>query len=214
MEYHYPLSINSLKKLLFFLYPYAKRSGYHTALSREDFTLAQKNIFLTYGEILPDGLDKILRFVQPNYNDSFIDLGSGAGKIVLQSFLCTNMKACYGVEIDQARFNTSLDALYDLQQKLPELFHDSSRSIKFFNINILEFDFSKVTIVFSNATCFGPNLMSKIADKVNLSSSVRVIISTHKIDGLLNLTKEYLIEVETSWHIPPAKSNCYLYLKP
>lgn len=212
-EYNYPLNLASLKKLYFFIYTFSNRSGYPAALSREDQTLAQKNIFLTYGEVLPEGIEKLLEFVEPNSFDSFVDLGSGAGKIVLQSFLCSNMRACYGVEIDQARFNTSMDALTDLQQKLPGLF-DNNRIIKFFNSNILECDFSEVTLVFSNATSFGPNLMSKIADKVNLSQSVRAIMSTHKIEGLLNLTDEYIIEVETSWHVPPAKSNCYLYLKP
>lgn len=193
---------------------YKERSGYNCSLSREDQTLAMKKIFLTYGEILPEGLAKLFDFVKVNPEDSFVDLGSGAGKAVLQSYLCTDMHSSYGVEIDEARFQISVEAIEDLKQKAPHLFADLNKKIYFLNKNITDFDFSKVSLVFSNATCFGPNLMGLIAEQINNNPNVRAAMSTHKIEGLLNLTQENIVDIEVSWHIPPNTSPCYVYTKP
>jgi hypothetical protein len=135
----------------------------------------------------------------------------------LQSYLCTDIAASYGVEIDSARYDLSQKILTELQQSVPNFFNNQinnqNRTLLFENKNITDFDFSKVTIVFSNATCFGPNLMGIIADKINSHPNIRAAMSSQRIEGLVNLTTENIIEVEVSWHVPPAKSNIYVYVK-
>lgn len=208
------ISIPDLKDIFSILYK--ERSGYISALSREDETLAQQKIFLTYGEILPEGLAKLLEFVKASKDDSFVDLGSGAGKTVLQTYLSYGIKNSYGVEIDGARYQIALEAFNALEGVCPGVTANrasKSQSVGFENINITDFDFNKASLVFCNATCFGPNLMGIIADKVNNSPSVRAVMSTHKIEDLTNLTKESIVQIEVSWHIPPNTSPCYVYTK-
>lgn len=204
-----PLSFYQLKEVLFLLYH--NRSGYTSALSREDQTLAQQNIFLTYGEILPEGLAKLFNFIKPTVNDSFVDLGSGVGKAVMQSYLASEMTASYGVEIDKARNNIALEALEELKQSIPNFFTNKAKIIELHNTNIIDFDFNLVSIVFCNATCFGPNLMGVISNKINNSRSVRAVMSTCRIEGLVNLTQENIVDIEVSWHLPPSTSPCYVY---
>ncbi len=204
-----PLSLHELKEVLFLVYH--NRSGYISALSREDETLAQQKIFLTYGEILPEGLAKLYQFVKLTVEDSFVDLGSGIGKAVLQSYLSTQMAASYGVEIDKARHELAVEALQELKQSAPNLFANQSKLIEFHNTNITDFDFNLASIVYCNATCFGPNLMGVISDKINNSRSVRAVMSTCRIEGLVNLTQENIVDIEVSWHLPPSTSPCYVY---
>lgn len=206
-----PIDLNKFIDLV--EYYYANRSGYICAFDREDPTLAQKNIFLTYGEILPQGLARLFEFVNPTMNDSFVDLGSGAGKTVLQSYLCTDMHASYGVEIDLARHNLAHDVLEKIKQETPVLFEQNNKSIEFINSSIEDFDFSQVTLVFANSTCFGGNLITDILKKINNSPNIRAVFTTKKIEGFKYLPEFEIVPIETSWHVPPSKSNCYVYYK-
>lgn len=191
---------------------YNGKSGYICELNREDPELTKKNIFLTYGEILPQGLARLFDFVKPTAADAFVDLGSGAGKTVLQSFLCTDMRGSFGVEIDGARHKVAHDVLLTLQQKAPELFHPN-KNIEFLNTNLMEFDFNQVTLVFANSTCYGGNLIATIIDKINKNPNIRAVMTTKQLAGLVYLTKSEMVPIETSWHVPPSKSNCYVYYK-
>ncbi len=212
IDCHSLISIPDLKDIFNILYK--ERSGYTSALSREDATLAQQKIFLTYGEILPEGLAKLFEFVKVSQDDSFVDLGSVAGKTVLEAYLSYQMKNSYGVEIDSARHQVALEAFSALERVCPGVIDDrgnKSQTIEFENINIINFDFRKVSLVFCNATCFGPNLMSIIAGKVNNSPNVRAVMSTHRMEDLIHLTKESTVQIEVSWHVPPNTSPCYVY---
>lgn len=206
-----PLNLAELKEILYYLF--MERSGYQSALNRDDQTLAGQNIFLTYGEILPEGMAKLMAFVKPTANDSFVDLGAGVGKAVLQSYLCTDMQASYGVEIDNTRCELSTEALAELKQAVPKFFNNKAKIIEFQRMNIIDFNFDKVSIVFCNATCFGPNLMSKIATKINNSPSVRALLTTCRVEGLVGFTAESIVDIEVSWHMPPGTSPCYVYTK-
>lgn len=210
-----PIDIIDFKNILEYLYQ--NRSGYITDLNREDPELVKQHIFLTYGEILPEGLNRLFDYVNINNNDSFVDLGSGAGKTVLQSYLCTNIKNSYGVEIDLARHNVAIDALNDLKQNyndiIPGLLSNRDRNIEFLNINIKDFDFSKASILFCNATCYSGGLMDFIKEQVEKNTNIRAVMSTQKIHDMARLANETIIEIETSWHVPPNKSNCYVYMQ-
>lgn len=203
-----PLELNDFIIILAKLYK--NKSGYICEINREDPELVKKNIFLTYGEILPQGLERLFDFIKPTAADSFVDLGAGAGKTVLQSFLCTQMQVSFGVEIDGARYKVSEDVLTQLKQEVPQLFNQS-RSVEFLHANLADFDFNKVTIVFANSTCYGGNLLASIVAKINQNPKIRAVMTTKQLTGLVYLTKSQIIPIETSWHVPPSKSNCYVY---
>lgn len=206
-----PLGIMDFVYLLNDLYK--DRSGFESELNREDYSLTKQNIYLTYGEIMPEGLKRLFDFINPTEHDSFVDLGSGAGKSVLQGYLCTDIRSSYGVEIDGARYRVSQEVLEDLFKKVPDLKNKHKKAIEFENINMTDFDFNKVTLVFANSICNGPHLMEILENKINSSPYVRAVFTTKRMDNLKNLPKFKIIPVETSWHMPPNKSNCYVYYK-
>lgn len=194
---------NHLQALLYY-----NKSGYACERDRSDPSLCKENIYLTYGEILPQGLARLFDFIKLNTDDSFVDLGSGAGKTVLQSVLCHKIKYGYGVEIDKARFDLSQEVL----AKAKNIFIDLN-NIKFIHINIADFNFENCTVIFINSICYGENLMLEIVNRVNLHPEIRAIMTTKRIQGLKHLPKLEVIPVETSWHTPPNKSNCYVYYR-
>lgn len=215
-----PLTSDNFNKLLFLLYK--DRSGYVCNIDRQDPNLAKNKIFLTYGEILPAGLNRLFEFLEVNSDDSFVDLGSGAGKSVLQAFLTTDMLVCKGVEVDSARLQVSKDALRDLEQLMPNLLTTKALSIdldidkvgiEYLKLNIAEYDFNGITIVFMNSICFGENLIADIVAKVNAHENIRALCTTKSIEGLTHLIKQTKIPVETSWHVPPNMTNCYVYYR-
>lgn len=214
-ESHIPLELKKIDKLLFLLYK--KRSGYECAIERNNPKLASDKIFLTYGEILPLGLKRLLDFIEPNQSDRLIDLGSGAGKVVIQAFLASHMEKCYGIEVDPVRNQVANDALADLKSIAPELLLRKSDNydnhIQFINENIADYAFNDVSLIFMNSICFGENLMSDIVKQINDHPNIRAVMSTKRVEGLQSLDNIEIIPVETSWHIPPNRTNCFVYYK-
>ncbi len=201
---HKPLTTDDFNYLQAILY-YSK-SGYVCARDRNDPNLFKENIYLTYGEILPQGLARLFDFINLCEDDSFVDLGSGAGKTVLQSVLCHKIKSGCGVEVDKARFDLSQEVL----GKAKQIFCDLD-NIRFLHKNIVDFDFNNCTVIFTNSICFGENLMLEFVNKINQCPGIRAVMSTKRIEGLQNLLQSEAIPIETSWQVPPNKSNCYVY---
>lgn len=73
--------------------------------------LDRNNKSYIYGEVNPKDIINIIK--QFNYeNCSFLDIGSGCGKIIIS--ISNELKIfCTGVEIDDYRFNKSLELLND-----------------------------------------------------------------------------------------------------
>jgi [histone H3]-lysine79 N-trimethyltransferase len=51
-----------------------------------------------YGETSFDLVLQMIQQVNPTAEDTFIDLGSGVGQVVLQMAAATECKVCYGIE--------------------------------------------------------------------------------------------------------------------
>ena len=58
-------------------------------------------ILKVYGETSPDLIDKILRNINLTEDQTFIDLGSGVGNVVLHVSALANCKHVYGIEYEE-----------------------------------------------------------------------------------------------------------------
>ena len=76
------------------------------AFSRQD--LSEKEVeakfggaptWLTYGEFDLDGFFELLRAAAPREGETFVDVGSGCGRLVLAAALVHNWRACVGIEM-------------------------------------------------------------------------------------------------------------------
>ena len=65
--------------------------------------LSRQRGSLTYGELTPAGVRKLLDYLRLTDRDVFYDLGSGTGKVVLQAAMSVPLKKCVGIEIAASR---------------------------------------------------------------------------------------------------------------
>ena len=123
------------KETLQFCYGIAKsETGRHLtghkviSAAEHSSTLHKKCGLLTYGEVVPDGVTKMLAssYLDGQTASSLLDLGMGTGKVCLQAFLeRTNLKFVLGVELAKSRFSIAEVALLRLAELNPNRFRFS-----------------------------------------------------------------------------------------
>lgn len=158
------------------------------------------NINYVYGEILRSGVDviieKIKKYKKISDKDVFVDIGSGAGKLVLHISIKSDIKTLVGVEIVPQRNRYSKW----IKEKIIQ-----DKSIFFIEKDVRDFDLSIATIVFMNNLCFDSDLIKIIYDKMNRGCH---FISAVKIPECKILKEEFI--VNTSWG---SKLNLFYYIK-
>lgn len=144
----------------------------------------------TYGEIIRQGVDKIIekinKYKSINERDVFVDVGSGAGKVVLHMAIKSNFNTLVGVEIVPQRLRYA--------KKIQESVSVPHKSIFFIEKDILDFDLSIANVVFMNDLAFDDELSWKIYEKLSKGCH---FITTKRVNACKMLKEEF--EVETSW---------------
>jgi len=148
--------VNALKKI----YPACK----HDESQQHELYDGHK---ITYGEMDYEGLARLFKHVQkmsPQIN-TFIDVGSGRGKLCLFMASSAKIKKAIGIELVKARHE---DALC-LQNKVPG---EYAKNVNFINANVFDVDLESeipedpyVFVWFSNL-CFEQNTTNDIFDKL------------------------------------------------
>ena len=73
-----------------------------------------------YGEVLPEGIQNLLDYIDDDMplskEDVFVDLGSGTGKIVLQVALATDFKKVIGIELSETRHGHAIKAVEEARK--------------------------------------------------------------------------------------------------
>ena len=80
-----------------------------------------------YGELTIRGVREIRELLKPQRDDVFVDLGSGAGRCVLQAALEWPCRSCIGVELSESRHRAGEVALARAGSAVQErvrLYHD------------------------------------------------------------------------------------------
>jgi SAM-dependent methyltransferase len=155
----------------------------------------------TYGEILRNGVDEIIskvnRYKKISDKDVFVDVGCGAGKLILHTAIKTDIKTFVGVEIVPQRLRY---AKHIKEEILPD-----HKSIFFIEKDIVKFDLSIATVAFMNDVCFDKDLVNEIFYKLPKGCH---FITSHKIPECKILKDDFLVDV--SWG---KKLKLYYYIK-
>jgi len=164
----------------------------------------------TYGEILPSSVNNLINELKIDNSDVFYDLGSGAGKLVMQMYMNSDVGKSKGIEFQTNRYNISENALKKLYKLRPELL-DDDRIISYYNGNIADFNLDDATIIFMCSTCFTPDLMNVVLGKVKNNKNLKYIISLKDHDNF----KSVLPNIKTitqpmSW---ASSTNINIYSK-
>lgn len=174
-----------------------------------------------YGEILPIGLNKVFKTVgnmgvKMNDEDTFVDLGSGAGKAVLQAHLMTPASRVVGVELSELHHRNAVSAL---EQMVADGVHDTSRKIDFINGDIRKYsDWSDGTVIFFNNLCFDADKLLPFAwDLPKSLQPGSVLVVTKQLPGCHpGLIHAQTTTIKTSWShaLPNGKdgASAYVYM--
>ncbi len=174
--------------------------------AKQSLPRTRRNLAETYGEILLPAVDKILKNISLTDDDVFLDLGSGMGKVTLQVFLRTMVKAAYGIEISADLHHYATQAAERVQQELPEFFHPH-RKLTFSLGSFLEIPFHDATVALINSICFPPDVLDPLGSIIDETLSIHTVLTLRPIPTLNRLTFQKTIQIECSW----GSSLCYMY---
>ena len=148
-----------------------------------------------YGEIRKAGVETIYKEIS-EYDglDTFVDVGSGTGKICLHMSMISNFENIVGIEIVTERHLYAIE----LQQNLGRDFDN----VTFLNDDILKIEFERPCVVFTNDVCF-PNQLTKI-----IWNSLPVGSHFISCKNLGNSVKEIYLDV--TWQLEPCRWNYYI----
>lgn len=181
--------------------------GYINYLYQDSKTgIQSKNINQTYGEILPQSATPLINYLNLSPADSFLDLGSGLGKLLLQVFLETSVQKAIGIEIDGSLNQQAQTACDIARKELPEFF--INREINFIHSDFLKCDLPAVTHVLIASPCFTPSLLECLVAKLNEIDSIQCLISLRPLLTLNKLKFYKTMRLECSWD----SALAYIYI--
>lgn len=122
-----------------------------------------------YGEIAPEGAIELFGLVNLTDSDTFVDLGSGLGKLPVQAAVLGGAAAARGVELSAKRHDMACRGLRDVSAALQEKLKGQKRRmvrVELLLKDIMEEDLSEVSVVFTNSVCLRSALMTALGQKL------------------------------------------------
>ena len=154
---------------------------------------------ITYGELSYEGFEDILK--KFNYNfDTFIDIGSGRGKLCLYASGFNVINKSIGIELVKERHDDAI-ILKNKLKRFPNVKKVDFYNEDLFERNINDFIYadSRVLIWISNL-CFDEELNKKLFDKLTKELPKGVIISCSKKPAENKILEDLgQINVKMSW---------------
>lgn len=168
---------------------------------------AKQGVCITYGELLYQGVQKLLGKMCLSAQDTFLDLGSGNGKCALQVFMQSEVGKVLGIEASSLLHQQALKTRDTVKKDFPWLW-DENRHCDFVEGNFLNCAWEQVTTVFCCSTCFTQELLIAIADKINHTASIQKVFSLRPLPTI-TLPLQDVFRVECSWD----SALCFFYLR-
>lgn len=136
----------------------------------------------TYGEVSVESMYQIITEVKPKENEVFYDLGSGTGKAVMLAAMFFPLKKSAGIELLDDLHESAKTVLKRYNSEILPHLNDKEKKteILFLIGDLLEQDLTDGDIVFIHSTCFDPEMMQVIEQKLakELKKGSRVITVT------------------------------------
>lgn len=127
-----------------------------------------------YGEIKPASVHRLLGHLELGVDDVLYDLGSGAGKMVVQAAMTVPLRRCVGVELSKMRHDAAKEALARAHEEGLVV----ARRCEFRNEDLLEADLSDATVVYTCSTGFSLRFMRSLTRKLSRLREGLVFVTT------------------------------------
>ena len=193
-----------------FNFLYSEVNGYEVSNKARRNENLDENGFL-YGELPFQTFVKIIESIKPKLGGTFIDLGSGTGRIVMQSYLMNHFDKVIGIEFLQGLHNKACEikSIFDktVQPQVAKFLQN--KSIEFINGDILEYDYRDADFIFMNHPLKSENggykiLEAKFKSELKKGTKIATIIRPIEEQSFQMIDKRSL---EFSW----GKSTAYFY---
>lgn len=140
--------ISALYAKTLFNHLYTHIDGYHLA-GRAQGKLDGSSECLLYGEVPFDTWQKIVGRISPKKDAVFFDLGSGVGKVVLQSHLLFDFKKSIGVELLPDLHDKAIEVQKTFEKIIKPQIKNSleNRELVFQKGNILDVDLREADFI-------------------------------------------------------------------
>ena len=161
----------------------------------------------TYGEITPAGMTSLAERLKLTKDDSFIDLGSGLGRAVIQAVTDYDVRKSIGVELANSRHTLALKTLGKADESVRErvqLIKGDCADEKLWREQL-----SGTTVAFVASLLFDKTLMARLATCLEECSSLRAVASLKKWgdDEMKGFKEAESVLCEMSWNAELAVVN-------
>ncbi len=163
----------------------------------------------TYGEIMPAATQHLLDYLQPGPRDVLMDLGSGAGKFIIQAAMTVKAKKMLGVELADSRCQIAREhlALAKTQKLL------LTRNVDFVCGDILKTDIANATIIYTCSTAFPLRFMQHLTRHLASGKKGLRVASLQELPDNPWFDKVEHLFLDMSWR-RKTKVHIYILSKP
>jgi hypothetical protein len=181
---------------------YRDRDGFSVPRASERI-VDQASSSPMYGEIMPTAAMRLIDYLGLSKSDSFYDLGSGAGKLVLCAAMASRAK-CIGIELVEPRFRIASEALEEARQ----LGVIRARTVEFRNEDFMRSDLSDATVIYSCSTAFPLPFMKRLVAHLAALEKGLIFVTLQDLDPNEWFEPMDVLYLDMSWR---RRAGVYVY---
>jgi hypothetical protein len=187
---------------------YSGVNGY--GLSRENRTGERAgNQSLTYGEMMLEPFARIIEHVKPQAGESFYDLGSGAGKVLVMADALHSFGAITGIEYLPVLNETAGTILDRYKTEFRPKLSGSKAPLVSRQGDMLTEDLTSADVVFVHSTCMGEDLITSLgACVLTCKPTTRFVLISRGFFGLSRFRETERFDYINAWN---TESTCFIY---
>jgi len=154
----------------------------------------------TYGEAMPEGIQRMVELLPFGPDCTFVDLGSGLGRMVIQMACTTQVCKSVGIELSATRQDQAEWVLQEARSRWPDL---ASRldAVELVTDDVTRCNLEGGTHFFLCSTAFSASACRNIADRLVELRSFRVLLTSRQLPPIASLRKVGEFPCEFSWNL-------------
>lgn len=192
-------------KIIYDCYKDYKTSGSVKTIAKVHESIKNVNSYSTvYGELTYHGIELLGKMIERQKIKTFIDIGSGNGKIPIILAIEPSINQSFGVELVSERHENAMCVKNKLSEK-PQ-FKDIIKKINIVNDDMFNIDYAKITngtqtLVFISNLCFGEEITTQLFAKLAKELPIGSVVASSKIPGtIIDCFKP--IDSNSTWNTP------------
>lgn len=149
-----------------------------------------------YGELTPAGVARMIDYLDLGPRDVFYDLGSGSGKVVLQTAMTAPVRKAVGVELAATRVAAAKKVLRKARGEGLLV----AKACGFRHEDILDTYLADATVIYTCSTAFSVRFLAAVAKRINgLGRPLRFLTLQELVRVPPEFEEAKALRVPTTW---------------